>query len=166
MVKKSFYISQYDIVILFRSYIYMHLYIYIDNIEYQVNRSPPGQNSRYFTDDIFRCIFVNEKFCIYNISFMFVPKGPIDNNSVLVYIMAWRRVGASDYLNHCLPDSVTHIYATLGGDQLISNEGNYWVEISSWLKWSLVEYSSIIDLVNKSIPCIQNRNLWLRWGKL
>ena len=45
-------------------------------------------------DDIFRCIFVNEKFCILNkISLKFVPKGPIDNNSALVWIMAWHRIG-------------------------------------------------------------------------
>ena len=34
-----------------------------------------------FADDIFSCIFVNEKFCILiKISPWFVPKGPIDNN--------------------------------------------------------------------------------------
>ena len=47
--------------------------------------SPPGQNGRSFADDIFRCIFVNEKFCILiKISVKFVPKGPIDNNPALV----------------------------------------------------------------------------------
>ena len=56
-----------------------------------VNSSPPGQNGRLFTDDIFRCIFVNEKFCILmKISLKFVPKSPINNNLVLVQIMAWR----------------------------------------------------------------------------
>ena len=30
--------------------------------ETQVNSSPPGQNSRHFADDIFKCIFMNEKF--------------------------------------------------------------------------------------------------------
>ena len=36
-------------------------------------------------DDIFRCIFVNEKFCILiKTSLMFVPKGTIDNNPALV----------------------------------------------------------------------------------
>ena len=29
-----------------------------------VNSSPPGQNGRHFADNIFRCIFVNEKICI------------------------------------------------------------------------------------------------------
>ena len=50
-----------------------------------VNSSPPGQNGRRFADDSFRCIFVNEKFCILiKISLTFVPKGPIDNNPALV----------------------------------------------------------------------------------
>ena len=47
--------------------------------------SPPRQNGRHFEDDIFRCIFVDEKFCILiKISIKFVPKGQIDNNPVLV----------------------------------------------------------------------------------
>ena len=50
-----------------------------------VNSSPPEQNGRYFTDNIFKCIFINEKFCILiKISLRFVPKGPIVNISVLV----------------------------------------------------------------------------------
>ena len=46
---------------------------------------PPGQNGRHFADDIFKCIFVNEKFCIsVQTSLKFVPRGPIDNNPALV----------------------------------------------------------------------------------
>ena len=45
-------------------------------------------------DDIFKCIFVNEKFCILiKISLNFVLKGPIDNKAALVQVMAWRRTG-------------------------------------------------------------------------
>ena len=45
----------------------------------------PGQNGHHFTDDIFRCIFVNEKFYILiKIALKFVPKGSIDNDPVLV----------------------------------------------------------------------------------
>ena len=45
----------------------------------------PGQDARHFADDNFKCIFVNEKFCILiEISLKFVPKGPIDNNLLLV----------------------------------------------------------------------------------
>ena len=52
---------------------------------YLINSSPPGQNGRHFADDIFRCIFLNEKFYILiTISLKFVPKGPIDNNLALV----------------------------------------------------------------------------------
>ena len=50
-----------------------------------LNSSPPGQNGRLFADDIFRCIFVNEKFCILiKISLKFVPKSQINNNPALV----------------------------------------------------------------------------------
>ena len=44
------------------------------------NSSLPEQNGHNFTEDIFKCIFMNEKFCILiKISLEFVPKGPIDN---------------------------------------------------------------------------------------
>ena len=59
-----------------------------------LNSSPPGQNGHHFADDIFKCIFVNEKFCILiEISLKFVPKGLIDNNPALVQITAWRWIG-------------------------------------------------------------------------
>ena len=52
----------------------------------------PGQNGRHFADDIFKCIFMNEKFGILiPISLKFVSKGPIDNKSSLVQVMGWRR---------------------------------------------------------------------------
>ena len=48
------------------------------------NSSPPGQNGRHFAD-VFRYIFMIEKFCILiKISLKFVPKGPIDNNQASV----------------------------------------------------------------------------------
>ena len=37
-----------------------------------INSSPPAQNGRHFTDNIFRYIFVNEKFCILIISLNFL----------------------------------------------------------------------------------------------
>ena len=59
-----------------------------------INSSPPGQNGRPFTDDVFKCIFMNEKFCIWiQISLKFVPKGPIDKKSALDLVMAWHRTG-------------------------------------------------------------------------
>ena len=45
----------------------------------------PRQDGRHFPGDIFKCIFVNEKFCIsIEISLKFVPKGLIDKNPALV----------------------------------------------------------------------------------
>ena len=59
-----------------------------------VTSSPLGQNGHYFTDDILKCIFLNAKFCIsIRISLKFFSKGPVDNKSVLVQVMAWRRTG-------------------------------------------------------------------------
>ena len=45
-----------------------------------INPPSPAQNGRHFADGIFKCIFMNEKYCILiRISLKFVPKGPIDN---------------------------------------------------------------------------------------
>ena len=50
-----------------------------------VNSSPPGQNGPILAGDIFRSIFVKEKFCILiKISLKFVLNGPIENNPALV----------------------------------------------------------------------------------
>ena len=44
-----------------------------------INSSPPEKMAAIFEDNIFRCISMNEKFCILiKISPKFVPKGPID----------------------------------------------------------------------------------------
>ena len=59
-----------------------------------ISSSPFGQNGYHFTDDSFKCIFKNEKFCILiQISLKFVPKGPIESKSELLQVMAWRWTG-------------------------------------------------------------------------
>ena len=59
-----------------------------------VNTLRPWQNGRYFADDIFKCIFLNENARIsLKISLKFVPKVWIDNIPALVQMMAWRRPG-------------------------------------------------------------------------
>ena len=53
-------------------------------------------------DDTFKCIFMNEKLCILiQISLKFFLKGPIDNKSSLVQIMACRLFSAKP-----LPESM------------------------------------------------------------
>ena len=50
------------------------------------------QNWRHFADDIFKCIFLNEKVWIsLKFSLTFVAKVRIGNSSALVQIMAWHR---------------------------------------------------------------------------
>ena len=57
-----------------------------------VNKLRLRQNGRYFADDTFKGIFLNEKVRILiKISLKFVPKGPIINIPALVQIMAWHR---------------------------------------------------------------------------
>ena len=50
-----------------------------------VNSSSSGQNGRHLADYIFRCISLNEKFCVLiQIALNFVPKGSIYNKPALV----------------------------------------------------------------------------------
>ena len=77
-------------------------------------------NGCHFADDnIFKDIFLYENVWILTeISLKFVPKGPINNIPALVQIMAWRRPGASHYLNQCWLD-YRCIYVSLGLNELI-----------------------------------------------
>ena len=59
-----------------------------------LNTLRPRWKGQNFADDIFKCIFVNEKGCIVNkLSLKIVPKGSINNIPALVQKMAWRRSG-------------------------------------------------------------------------
>ena len=60
----------------------------------ELTHLPLDKMAAILADDIFKCIFLNEKFCIVIwISLKFVPKGPIDNKWALVQVMAWHRTG-------------------------------------------------------------------------
>ena len=57
-----------------------------------------------FADDIFKHSFMNENVKIsIRISLKFVPKGPIDNKSALVQVMAWCRTGDKSLPEPMLP---------------------------------------------------------------
>ena len=80
-----------------------------------INSSPPGQNGRLYTDNIFRCFFVHRKFCIWlQISLKFVPKGPMNN-------ISGADQATSHYLNQRRPSSLTHICGTRG--RWVKNDG-------------------------------------------
>ena len=64
--------------------LHSNIYIMACHVEL-LTHLPPFKIADIFTDNIFRCIFVNEKICILiKISLKFVPKGSIDNNPALV----------------------------------------------------------------------------------
>ena len=68
--------------------------ILFPNKPLNLNSSPPGQNGRHFANGIFKPIVLNKKDTFFtSLSLKFVPEGPIDNNSTLVYIVAWRQIG-------------------------------------------------------------------------
>ena len=68
--------------------------VYPETLLDMLNSSPHAQNGRHFAYNRFRCISVNEKFCILiKISLKFVPYGPIDNNQALVQILTWYWIG-------------------------------------------------------------------------
>ena len=52
--------------------------------------------------DIFWCIFLNENVYI-SISLNFVPRGPINDITALVQIMAWHRIGDKALSEPMLP---------------------------------------------------------------
>ena len=59
-----------------------------------LNALRPRQNGRQFADDTFKRIFLNENIRIaIEISLKFVSKGPINNTTAFIQIMAWRRPG-------------------------------------------------------------------------
>ena len=81
--------------------------------KWNFNTLRPGQNGRYFTDDTYKCIFLNENALIsLKISLKFVPKVRINNIPALVQIMAWRRPGDKPLSEPMLVSLLTHICVT------------------------------------------------------
>ena len=59
-----------------------------------LNSSPLDKMAVILADNIFKCIFLNEKDKILiQIALKLVPRGPIDNKPALVQVMVWRRTG-------------------------------------------------------------------------
>ena len=84
-----------------------------------VHSSPPDKMAANLADNILKCNFMNEMFCVLTkISLQFVPYDLIDNSPALVQIMGWRRIGDKP-LSEPMLTRFTHAYsAALGGDKL------------------------------------------------
>ena len=107
------------------------------------NKLRPRQNGRHFSDDIFKCIFLNENIWIMiNISLKFVPKGQINNIPALVQIMAWRRPGDKLLSEPRMVRSPTHICVTR--PQWVksshSNPIEDWVQLDETYMWSIFKW--------------------------
>ena len=86
----------------------------------------PRQDGCHFTDDMLKCIFLNENVWIpIKISLKFVPKGPINNILALVQIIAWRRPGDKPLSEPMLVRLPTDICVTQP----------QWVKM--WVLWTL-----------------------------
>ena len=71
------------------------------------------QNCHYFTDNIFKCIFLNENiWFLLKISLNFVPKVRNNNVTALVQIMVWCRPGDKPLSEAMTVSLLTHIYIT------------------------------------------------------
>ena len=71
----------------------------------------PGGNSWHFTDNIFKCIFLNEDLWIsINISLKFVPEGHIHNIPALVQVMAWHWPGGKPLSEPILVILLTYMH--------------------------------------------------------
>ena len=88
----------------------------------------PRLNRRPFTDDILKCIFLNEnEWILPRISLKFVPEVRINNIPALVQIMAWRRPGDKPLSEPMMVRLPTHICVSWP----------QWVNIchSKWMDW-------------------------------
>ena len=130
-----------------------------------INSSSLGQNCHHFVDDIFRYIFMSEKFCyLIKILLKFVSE------SVMDY---WLSIGLDNGLAPNRQQAVIwtnsdpvhrHIYSALGGDvlRMLTGSGNilcsrlYWEDISvnPWIRSYMViqpvrSYSSTTARIKK-----------------
>ena len=79
----------------------------------RINSLKPRRCRRHFEDDIFKCIFLNEKILIPSkIPLKFIPKGPINNIPALVQIMAWCRPVDKPLCEPIMIISLMHICIT------------------------------------------------------
>ena len=84
--------------------------IYYNSGSFNILR--PRQNGRHFTDDIIKCILLNENIGVSIIPPKLVPKGPFSNTAATVQIMAWRRPGGKPLSEPILVILLTYVCVT------------------------------------------------------
>ena len=72
-----------------------------------------SQNYCHFTDDIFKCIVLNENVWIsIKISLKFIPRGPINYTPSLVQVISWHRTGDKPLSEPMMVSFLIHICVT------------------------------------------------------
>ena len=78
-----------------------------------VNKLRPRQNGCHLTDDIFKCIFLNDNVWIsIKILLKFAPKGSVNSIPALAQIMAWGRLTDKPLSEPMMVNLLTHICIT------------------------------------------------------
>ena len=100
------------------------------------------QNGRHFSDDIFKCMFLNENISVaITNSLAFVPKGPINNIAVLVLIMDWCCPGDKPLSEPMMVSLTIHICITR--PQWVKNKQ----EVIAWkVQWCNIIALSLNEL--------------------
>ena len=86
-----------------------------------IKKLRPRQNGRHYPDDMFKCIFLNDKVQIpIKISLKFVSKSSVNNIPSFVQTMVWRSPGDKPLSDPILVSLLTHICVTR--PQLVNNK--------------------------------------------
>ena len=109
----------------------------------------PRQDVRHFSDDIFKCIFLNDNAWIFiKISLKLVRYGPINNIPALVQIMAWRRPGGKPLSEPMMVRLSTHICVTRPQWVTMITTVRHWVnDIEGILSYLTVQELSMLTRI-------------------
>ena len=123
-----------------------HLTKRLAHIGSAVNSSSLGQNGRHFADDIFKYIFMNQKFSIsIRISLKFVLKGQIDKKSALVKVMDWRRTGDKPLPETLLTQFIdAYMHAALGDELTLMTLVFTWAYFCKYLREHYLTYQASV----------------------
>ena len=125
-----------------------HTVLLIDIDIYNTLR--PRQNAHHFTDNNFKCIFLNENLSIsLRISLEFVLMVPINNIPTLVQIMDWRRPGDKPLSEPMMVSLLMHICHTRP----------QWVNQFQWDDWDSGECHAR-ELTNDNSIFCWNPSSW------
>ena len=132
----------------------MLLYFHDCTFMLTLNSSPPPDKMAAISQTIFSDAFSWLKSFVFWLNFTEVfPKGPDDNNPVLVQIMAWRRIGDKPLSEPML---------TRFTDPYICGTRGRWVNIKQLGKWFKMQFRFwIMFIINVAFLCEISQTQWI-----